>query len=115
MRWLYAKSSSFHQKIQEMHFNLSNQGSEKKNTVSINSCKFKRIQQPVQNNNNSALVIENSLRKPKKYSLPFKYPLISGIPDPAAAGAKLVIINAEEKTKTKLINIYRRNPVTYDF
>lgn len=33
---------------------------------------------------------------------PFKQPFISGIPDPAAAGAKRVTIYTEEKTRAKL-------------
>lgn len=41
--------------------------------------------------------------------------MISGIPDPAAAGANCVTIYTEEKTKTKLINTYTTKPATYDF
>lgn len=41
--------------------------------------------------------------------------MISGIPDPAAAGAKFVTIYTDEKTRTKLINTYTKNPATYDF
>lgn len=37
------------------------------------------------------------------------------MPDPAAAGAKLVTIYTEEQTKTKLIKMYTRNPAIYDF
>lgn len=42
--------------------------------------------------------------------IPFKYPLISGIPDPAAAGAKCVTIYTEEKTKAKLNIANTKNP-----
>lgn len=55
------------------------------------------------------------MSRSQRCSLPFKYPLISGIPDPAAAGANCVMIYAEDKTKTKLINTYTINPATYDF
>lgn len=41
--------------------------------------------------------------------------MISGIPDPAASGAKFVTIYTDEKTRTKLINTYTKNPATYDF
>jgi hypothetical protein len=41
--------------------------------------------------------------------------LISGIPDPAAAGENCVMIYTEEYTKTKLIKIYTIKPATYDF
>lgn len=46
--------------------------------------------------------------------LPFKYPLISGIPDPAAAGANCVTIYTEEKTKAKLNTANTKKPAKYE-
>ena len=39
--------------------------------------------------------------------------MISGIPDPAAAGAKFVTIYTEEKTRAKLKTVYTKNPKKY--
>ena len=41
--------------------------------------------------------------------------MISGIPDPAAAGANWVTIYTEEYTKAKLNRTYTKNPAIYDF
>lgn len=37
------------------------------------------------------------------------------MPDPAAAGANLVMIYTEENTKIKFISMYTRKPAKYDF
>jgi hypothetical protein len=40
--------------------------------------------------------------------------LISGIPDPAAAGAKFVTMYTDEKTRAKLKTMYTKNPTKYE-
>lgn len=40
--------------------------------------------------------------------------MISGIPDPAAAGEKFVTMYTEEKTRAKLKTVYTKNPTKYE-
>lgn len=40
--------------------------------------------------------------------------MISGIPDPAAAGAKFVTMYTEENTRAKLKTVYTKNPTKYE-
>lgn len=49
-----------------------------------------------------------------KAGLPFRQPLISGIPEPAAAGANCVTIYTEENTRHKLIEAYTTKPARQD-
>lgn len=40
--------------------------------------------------------------------------MISGIPDPAAAGANCVTMYTEEKTRARLRSMYTKNPTKYE-
>lgn len=75
---------------------------------------FQRVQSIKIHHNRKDLLLIIKKEGRLKGHLPFKYPLISGIPDPAAAGANFVTINTEDSTKAKLNKMYTRNPTKYE-
>lgn len=95
-----------------------NQCSEKEDSTCINTCTVpkhlpsNKTNYPQRGQQTFESLTENAGEL--QVNLPFKYPLISGIPDPAAAGAKFVIIYTEDKTRAKLNKIYTRNPAKYE-